>query len=87
MKAGILFLKTVNIHTFIVNAAFNFKKFVSLYCSFGAHGFQVKNTWFRELARCKRSSLLFPAGPQTLPYVLQMFHFSLSATFAFKNSK
>ena len=87
MKGGILSLKKVNIHTFIENSAFNFKKFVNLCWSFGACGSWVKNTWFRELAKCKRSSLLFLTGPETVPYILQMFYFSLFALFSFKNSK
>lgn len=36
--------QTNNIYTFTEISAFNFKKFISLGWSFGAHGFQVKNT-------------------------------------------
>lgn len=48
---------------------------------------EFKNTWFRELAKCKRSSLLLLTGPETVPYILQMLYFSLFALFSFKNSK
>lgn len=48
------------------NSTFNFKEVVSLLWSFGAHRFQVKNTQFREPIKCKRSSLTFPIGPETV---------------------